>query len=146
MKTTSYYPVLMTNDVATTAAFYERHFGFEPLFTSDWYVHLRAREDEGVNLGIVRADHETVPEGARTPARGLLLNFEVEDPDAHYARAVAAELRVVRTLRDEPFGQRHFIVEGPDGVLVDVIKPIPPNDEYAAMYTSAALPRPVTEG
>lgn len=32
MKTTSYYPVLMTADVAGTAAFYIEHFRFEPLF------------------------------------------------------------------------------------------------------------------
>ena len=28
MKVTSYYPVIMTRDVAGTAAFYGRHFGF----------------------------------------------------------------------------------------------------------------------
>lgn len=36
MKVTSYYPVIMTRDVAVTAAFYKRHFGFQPLFTADW--------------------------------------------------------------------------------------------------------------
>ena len=30
MKTTSYYPVLMTGDVAGTADFYVKHFRFEP--------------------------------------------------------------------------------------------------------------------
>ncbi len=140
MRTTAYYPVLMTNDVAKTAAFYVEHLGFAPLFTADWYVHLQSVDDPGVNLGIVAAGHDTVPESHREPARGLLLNFEVESPDAIYERVVAAKLRVVRTLRDEPFGQRHFIFEGPDGVLLDVIKPIPPSAEYAALYASSALP------
>ncbi|TIN51571.1 MAG: glyoxalase, partial [Mesorhizobium sp.] len=36
MRTTSYYPVLMTGDVAGTAAFYVEHFRFQPLFESDW--------------------------------------------------------------------------------------------------------------
>ncbi len=53
MKTTSYYPVLMRDDVAAQAAFYKEHFAFEALFEADWYVHLRSTEDEGVNLGIV---------------------------------------------------------------------------------------------
>ena len=63
MRTTSYYPVLMTGDVARTAAFYVEHFRFKPLFESDWYVHLRSSEDRRVNLGIVQGDHETIPEG-----------------------------------------------------------------------------------
>ncbi|TIL79501.1 MAG: glyoxalase, partial [Mesorhizobium sp.] len=54
MKTTSYYPVLMTGDVAGTKAFYVTHFGFKPLFESDWYVHLQLTEDRRVNLGIVQ--------------------------------------------------------------------------------------------
>ncbi|MGJ7583249.1 VOC family protein, partial [Variovorax sp. RHLX14] len=45
MKVTSYYPVLMTNDVAGTANFYQAHFGFTPLFTSDWYVHLQLADE-----------------------------------------------------------------------------------------------------
>ena len=84
MKTTSYYPVLMTDDVAGTAGSIRRHFRFEALFESDWYVHLRSKEDKRVNLGIVQWDHESVPPAGRAPTRGLLINFEVRDPDAVY--------------------------------------------------------------
>lgn len=140
MKSNSYYPVLMTGDVAGTAAFYVEHFQFRPLFTSDWYVHLQSAEDEGVNLGIVQGDHETIPEEARGRASGLLINFEVSDPDAVYERAMASELPILRTLRDEPFGQRHFITRDPNGVLIDVIKPIPPSAEFAKQYAPDSLP------
>ncbi|TGQ16757.1 MULTISPECIES: VOC family protein [unclassified Mesorhizobium] len=134
MKTTSYYPVLMTDDVEGTAAFYVEHFRFKPLFESDWYVHLQSTEDRRVNLGIVQGDHETIPEEGRGRASGLLINFEVRDPDAVYERAVAAGLPILRSLRDEPFGQRHFITRDPNGVLIDVIKPIPPSEEFLAQY------------
>ena len=140
MKTTSYYPVLMTDDVAGTAAFYVEHFEFRPLFESDWYVHLQSARDRRVNLGIVAGDHETVPPEGRGKASGLLINFEVRDPDAVYERVVAAGLPILRSLRDEPFGQRHFITRDPNGVLIDVIKPIPPSAEFAAQYAGEALP------
>ncbi|MNN30474.1 hypothetical protein D3C81_1441240 [compost metagenome] len=79
MKVTSYYPVIMTGDVAGTAAFYQRHFGFVPLFTSDWYVHLQLAGDPSVNLAVLDSSHETIPAPARGQrAQGLLLNFEVE--------------------------------------------------------------------
>ncbi|UCI29479.1 VOC family protein [Mesorhizobium sp. B4-1-4] len=138
MKISSYYPVLMTGDVAGTAAFYVEHFDFQPLFTSDWYVHLQSVDSKRVNLGIVQGDHETIPREGRGRASGLLINFEVADPDAAYARATAAGLPILRSLRDEPFGQRHFITTDPNGVLIDVIRPIPPSEEFLARYEQGA--------
>jgi hypothetical protein len=44
-------------------------------------------------------------------------------------------------LRDETFGQRHFITKDPNGVLIDVIKPIPPSTEFAAQYQPSAIPQ-----
>jgi catechol 2,3-dioxygenase-like lactoylglutathione lyase family enzyme len=134
MKTTSYYPVLMTGDVAGTKDFYIKHFRFKALFESDWYVHLQSAEDRRVNLGIVQGDHETIPEVGRGRTSGLLINFEVRDPDTVYERVVAAGLPILRSLRDELFGQRHFITRDPNGVLIDVIKPIPPSKEFLAQY------------
>ena len=134
MKTTSYYPVLMVEDVMATAAFYQEHFRFQALFEIDWYVHLQSMDDKRVNLGLVRFDHETVPETARAPTRGLLINFEVRDPDAVYERVTAAGLPILRSLRDEDFGQRHFITADPNGVMIDVIKPIQPSEAFLAHY------------
>lgn len=140
MKITSYYPVIMTGDVAATSAFYIAHFGFEARFTSDWYVHLQSVADPAVNLAILDGDHDTIPEAGRGRASGLLLNFEVEDVDAVHARVRGAGLPILRSLRDEAFGQRHFITADPNGVLIDVITPIPPSAEFAALYEEAALP------
>lgn len=140
MKATSYYPVIMTGDVAGTTAFYVRHFGFTVMFESEWYVHLTSSEDETINLAILDGSHETIPEQGRGRVSGLLLNFEVEDVDAIHDRLVAAGLPVLRSLRDEDFGQRHFITADPNGVLIDIIKPIAPNAEYAAQYAEEALP------
>lgn len=134
MKTTSYYPVLMSDDVAGQAAFYKAHFAFEALFENEWYAHLRSTEDKRVNLGIVQWDHETVPAEGRAKTQGLLINFEVRNPDAVYERVQAAGLPILLTLRDEAFGQRHFITRDPQGVLIDVIKPIEPSAEFLAQY------------
>lgn len=140
MKINSYYPVLLVEDIAASAAFYQTHFGFKSLFANDWYVHLQQADHPDVNLAFVSRGHETVPEGSRKPAQGMLINFEVDNPDATYARLQTAGVPVLRTLRDEDFGQRHFIVADPNGVMIDVIKPIPPSAEFAAQYAAEALP------
>ncbi|KXF75446.1 glyoxalase [Paramesorhizobium deserti] len=141
MRSTSYYPVIMTDDVAATAAFYRDHFRFEPKFESDWYVHLQSREDEGINLAILDGHHETIPEAGRGQVSGVILNFEVDDVDGEYERVKSAGLPILQELRDEAFGQRHFITADPNGVLIDIIRPIPPTAEFATQYSADALPQ-----
>lgn len=136
MKTSQYYPVLQTDKVAETAQFYIDKFRFKAMFESDWYVHLQSAEDETVNLAILDGSHETIPEKARGNSFGLLLNFEVEDVDTEYKRAQEHGLPIVRTLRNEAFGQRHFITQDPGGILIDVIKVIPPTKEFTDQYLS----------
>ena len=139
MKSTQYYPVLMTDRVADTARYYEQHFRFTRLFDSNWYVHLQSLEDASVNLAILDGDHATIPEAARGGrAAGVLLNFEVEDASAEYQRVLDQGLDVQLALRDEAFGQRHFIVRDPNGVLIDVIQPIAPDEAFLAQYAAGA--------
>lgn len=133
MPLTSVYPVLMTHDVPAPAAFYRTHFGFELAFESDWYVSLTRDRWE---LAILDATHPTIPTHGR-PASGVLMNLEVDDVDDEYDRLVAqGPLEALLPLRSEDFGQRHFIVAGPDEVLIDVITPIQPSEELAAMFTT----------
>ncbi len=135
MKTTSYYPVIQVTDVQESAKFYIDNLRFKPLFDSDWYVHLQSIDDAGVNLAILQFDHETIPEPMRQETRGLILNFEVEDPDAWFERAQQAKMPILKPLQDEDFGQRHFITHDNSGILIDIIKPIQPSDDHVADYT-----------
>lgn len=140
MKVNSYYPVITVSDVAATAGFYETNFGFQKGFDSGWYVHLIHPENPGVNLAVMEASHDSLPDGYRKEAQGLLLNFEVEDVDAVYDRMTASDVKILRPLKDEPWGQRHFIMCDPAGVMIDVIKMIPPTAEFAEQYEGDALP------
>ncbi|WP_328472276.1 VOC family protein [Actinoplanes sp. NBC_00393] len=135
MALTGSYPVLMTDDVAATAAFYRSHFGFEPTFEADWYVSLRRDQWE---LAVLDSKHETIPAAYRGPtANGLLLNIEVDDVDAEWERLVGTgQLEALLPIRSEEFGQRHFIVAGPDGVLIDVISPIEPGEAFTDQFLS----------
>lgn len=141
MQLRSFYTVLCTEDVAGTAKFWERHFGFRRAFASDWYVHLVSEASDQANLAILDYRHETIPAPFRKKASGMLVNFEVEDVDTLYAKAQAEGLKIHLALRDEPFGQRHFITEDPNGIAIDVIKPIPPSPEYAKLYAADSLPQ-----
>ena len=132
MKITSLYPVICTDEIAESKAFYLDHFPFEVSFDSDWYVSLRSKSEQPFELALLDYQHETVPEGFRKSfTGGLLINFEVEDVDSVYHGFQDAGLPVHLELRSENFGQRHFITSDPNGVLVDVIKVIPVTGEFA---------------
>lgn len=51
-----------------------------------------------------------------------------------HAHVVAEGLPILLSLRDEAY----FITRDPNGVLIDVIKPIPPSAAFASSYLSAA--------
>ncbi|MEI5102661.1 VOC family protein [Streptomyces sp. PmtG] len=142
MRLTGFYPVIATDRLAESHTFYTRLLGFETTFTSDWYVSLKRPGDSPYELALLDHTHPTLPEGYRVPARGLLLNFEVPDVDAEWERLVTrGGLRSELALRSEDFGQRHFIVADPNGVLIDVITPIAPTGAYAEQYAAPSTGR-----
>ncbi|WP_445400712.1 VOC family protein [Streptomyces sp. LE64] len=137
-----FYPVIGTRDLAAARDFYTRHLGFAISFEADWYVSLHRPDAPHYELALLDPTHPSVPEGHRAPLDGcLLLNFEVDDVDAEHRRLVdGAGLVELLPLRTEEFGQRHFIVEAPDGVLIDVITVVPPTEAYAAGYAEGHVP------
>ncbi len=134
----STYPVLMMDKALIPAArdFYVRYFGFEVTFNSDWYVSLEMPgHANAYELALVDYTHETVPAPFRKPVQGLIINFEISDVDDAYQRiAIDGGLALVQELRSEEFGQRHFMVADPAGVVIDVITLIPYGDSFAETY------------
>jgi catechol 2,3-dioxygenase-like lactoylglutathione lyase family enzyme len=117
------FPVLLSSDVQKAQAFYARCFGMTPRFSSSWYVHLGHPTHPTLEFAVMTPQHESLPAGQR-PASGILMSFEVEDAAREYVRLAALGVEFVHGVRDEVWGQRHFMLRGPDGVLVDVIEPI----------------------
>ena len=85
-------------------------------------------------MALLSKDHPTVPSSFQKPVQGLILNFEVEDVDAEYQRLIIHEKPLHLDIRDEEFGQRHFITSDPNGVLIDMIKIIPPSQAFMEQY------------
>jgi catechol 2,3-dioxygenase-like lactoylglutathione lyase family enzyme len=133
---TDIFPAVCAVDVAATRDFYVDLFGFRVIFDSGWYVQLEAPGGTGRQIGIVERDHHSVPAGFRRDPAGVLISIEVDDVDAVHARVAAAGRPLPLSLRDEDFGQRHFMTTDPSGTLVDVITPIAPSAEYAELYAA----------
>lgn len=136
MITNSFYPVILTEQVTLSSTFYTEHFGFEPVFATDWYVSLKmSRGNRLFELALLDASHPTLPAAYHNTVQGLILNFEVNDVDAEYEKLIVAKkLPLHLDIRDEEFGQRHFITSDPNGILIDIIKIIPPSEVHSDQY------------
>lgn len=132
MQTSSLYPLIQVADVEATSGFYETTLGFTRIFSSHWYVQLRAASPHPFEIALIEQDHDSIPEPARGPSRNVILSFYVDDATAEYERLAAAGVTIAQPLRDEVFGQRHFIAADPNGILIDVITPIEPDAAWLA--------------
>lgn len=138
------YPLICTGKLAESRDFYRRHLGFEVVFESDWYLHMERRDvdREGVErahqIAFILPDHDTLPVTHRRPTSGLVLSFEFAEVDPLHDAMRDAGAPILWSLRDEEFGQRHFMSEDPNGLLLDIIKPIPPAPEFVAKMGGTA--------
>jgi catechol 2,3-dioxygenase-like lactoylglutathione lyase family enzyme len=126
------YPVICARDVAASRDFYTALLQLDVVFDSDWYAQLQDPSFAPVQLGLVIRGHATVPDGFAQAPAGVLVTVEVDDADAVHERALAAGLPIPLPLRDEDFGQRHFMTVDPDGLLVDVVQIIPMRGAFAS--------------
>ena len=130
----SLFPLIQAQDPAASARFYEQLLGLRAVFTADWYVQLQHPDNASVQMAFIQRRHETVPPEYQQAPAGILVTMECDDVDAVHERATAAGLPIAQELRDEAFGQRHFMTVDPDGVLVDVVQMIEPAAEFAEGY------------
>lgn len=127
---TSVFPVLCTHDLEASRDFYAAVLGLDTTFECGWYTAMAWPDDRSRQLAFVQVGHESVPTPFGGPAAGVLVTVEVDDVDAVHGRAVAAGVDIVLGLRDEEFGQRHFMARDPNDVVLDVVEPIPPSPGF----------------
>lgn len=126
----SVFPVLAVDDLDACRDFYAALLDLDVAFECGWYTSLTSPGDTSQQVAFVSAGHHSVPDGFNAAATGCLVTVEVDDVDAVHTRAVERGLVPVQSLRDEEFGQRHFMLQDPNGTLLDVISWIPPSRQF----------------
>ncbi len=135
---------LLTDDVAAVREFHVRHFGWRVTGDAGFFVAL-AHDDQAYELCVLQRDHETVPATHRQAAQGLILGYLVQDAAAEARRLAAEGVGHLTPVVDEVYGQRHFFVTDPAGVLIDVIQLTTPDPAWLAANWQAPVEEPTTE-
>lgn len=121
---------VITDKVEESKDFYVSLFGCEVIYEGDnnWFVLLKLGESE---LGFMKPGlrSQATIYRAAFQGQGVWIAIDVDDVDAEYQRIKSLGTLIEADIRDEPWGDRHFVVVDPNGIGVDVVqhKQIDPN-------------------
>ena len=88
----------------------------------DWYLQLMADSDTMLNIGFVKPDHEQFAgRAASSGTYGVVLTIHVDDVDEAYQRAKRLGAEIAAEICNEDYGQRHFLVVDPNGLMLNVM-------------------------
>lgn len=130
MKITRVDSTISTNKLQESKEFYMRHFDFQLVYESDWYIELIARDfPNGISFTLPQRE-----EGEFFNGKGLIISFEVEDVDSEYCRLKEEGLQIYQELQNKPWGERSFVINDPNGVHLYIYTSTSPEPEYQKVY------------
>ena len=114
---------VVTEKVMESRDFYVRLFGCEVVYEGEdgWFVLLKLGDTE---LGFMKPNLETQAAIFR-PAfqgKGMWVVIDVPDVEAEYQRISSLGVPIEVELREEPWGDRHFVIVDPNGIGVDIVQ------------------------
>ena len=120
---------ILTEKLAETKAFYTENLGFGVTFENEFYLLLHTPNHES-EISFLLPNHPS-QQPFFHPAfegKGMFLTIEMEDVDALYADLKAKGVDIKVEIRDEPWGDRHFAVEDPNGIGIDFVRYTAPEE------------------
>jgi len=113
---------IVTTKLAETKQFYTRLLDFGVTFENEFYL-LMHTPDRSAEISFLLPNHPSQQPIFHSPftGQGMYLTIEVERVDEWYTKLKdkGAELKVY--LRDEPWGDRHFTIQDPNGIAIDIV-------------------------
>jgi len=113
---------IVTTKLSETKQFYTRLLDFGVTFENEFYL-LMHTPDRSAEISFLLPDHPSQQPIFHSPfaGQGMYLTIEVERVDEWYVKLKdkGAELKV--DLRDEPWGDRHFTIQDPNGIAIDIV-------------------------
>jgi len=113
---------IVTTKLAETKQFYTRLLDFGVIFENEFYL-LMHTPDRSAEISFLLPNHPSQQPIFHSPftGQGMYFTIEVERVDEWYVKLKdkGSELKV--DLRDEPWGDRHFTIQDPNGIAIDIV-------------------------
>lgn len=121
---------IITPMMAETKDFYTNMLGFGITFENEFYLLLHTPNHES-EISFLLPNHETQQPFFQNPfkGQGVYLTIEVDDVDKIYQELKNKGIEIKVDIRNEPWGDRHFAIQDPNGVGIDIVKYTAPGGE-----------------
>lgn len=114
---------VITTKLAESKAFYTNYLGFGVTFENEFYL-LMHTPDRGSEISFLLPNHPSQHSFFHKPftGQGMYLTIEVDDVDKIYNDFKDKAVDIKIDIRNEPWGDRHFAIEDPNGIGIDIVK------------------------
>jgi len=114
---------ILTEKLAKTKKFYTEVLDFGVSFENEFYLLVHT-PDHSAELSFLLPNHPTQQPFFHKPfnGEGMYLTIEVEDIDKLYEEIKKKDIKIQVEVRDEPWGDRHFAIQDPNGIGIDIVK------------------------
>ena len=123
------YPLIVTEHLSEARDFYVKWLDMEATFELEWVVYVSRPAGEartGVCFMAPGLEHQIPEHRTAYTGSSLILTFQVDDARRELDALRAKGFEPDVDIRDEPWGQRHFMKRDPAGVWVDIVQQIEP--------------------
>jgi len=120
----------ITNKLKETSDFYQHVLQFGISFENDFYI-LMHTPDQQAQLAFLLPNHPG-QQKLFQPAfggEGAFITIEVPDADAEYKRIQLLNIPIEISIRNEPWGDRHFAIVDPNGIGIDFVTYSAPSEK-----------------
>jgi catechol 2,3-dioxygenase-like lactoylglutathione lyase family enzyme len=113
---------IITNNFKETKNFYINILDFGVTFENEFYLLLHTPNKES-EISFLLPNHPSQQLLFQKPflGEGMYLTIEVEDVDAMYNKFIEKGIKINIDIRDEPWGDRHFAIQDPNGIGIDIV-------------------------
>jgi catechol 2,3-dioxygenase-like lactoylglutathione lyase family enzyme len=113
---------IVTGKLAESRQFYTEVLGFGVTFENEFYLlmHTPGRTAE---LSFLLPGHPSQQPLFQPTfeGKGLYLTIEVENVDEWYEKLQQMGVEIHIAMREEPWGDKHFAIQDPNGVGIDMV-------------------------
>lgn len=118
MKINRHMTNICTTDLPASQKFYTQYFDFKVQFDSVWFIQLKSTNID-LEIGLINMNNELVPAEYQNQPNGFYQTYVVDNVD-DFAAQLDANVTIIQTPQNTPYGQRRMLIKAPEGSLIDV--------------------------
>ena len=114
---------IVTEKLTETKKFYLEMLDFGVIFENEFYLLLHT-PNNAAEISFLLPNHPSQQALFQKPftGQGMYLTIEVDDVDKVYNELKNKGVEIKIDIRNEPWGDRHFAIQDPNGIGIDIVK------------------------